>query len=236
MLKIKNIDVFYDSLQVLKNISLEMNENESIGILGSNGHGKTTLLRTISGLLKTQKGTIELGDTVISNLSPTEIVKMGIIHVPQEAKLFLNMTVLENLMLGAYVPHAWKKRKESLESVFRLFSVLKERKNQKCFNLSGGERQMVAIGRGLMSSVKILMLDEPSLGLAPKTRQTLLNSILEIKETGIGMILVEQNISYIENIAERLYLIENGQIKLEGKKEEVLDHAAIKAAYLGMEE
>ena len=234
MLKVEGIDVSYGSLRVLKNVSISVEDNETVGIFGPNGHGKTTVLKAISGLLKPLKGTIEFKDQVISGVPPEKIVDMGLIHVPQGSQLFLDMTVEENLLMGAYRSNAWGKRRENLKSVYQLFPSLKERRNKKSSTLSGGERQMTAIGRGLMSSAELLMLDELTMGLAPKLGWEIINKISEIKETGIAIILVEQNIAYAAELSERMYLLENGEIKLSGNKEEVLSNKYVQEAYLGI--
>ena len=205
-----------------------------MGIFGPNGHGKTTLLKAISGLLKPLKGVIKFKDQTISGVPPEKIVNMGLIHVPQGSQLFLDMTVEENLMMGAYRSIAWSKRKENLKSVYQLFPSLKDRRNRKSSTLSGGERQMTAIGRGLMSSAELLMLDELTMGLAPKLGWEIINKISEIKETGIAIILVEQNIAYAAELSERMYLLENGEIKLSGNKGEVLSNKYVQEAYLGI--
>jgi len=233
MLEVNGIDVFYGPLQVLWNISVKVLKGETIGIFGSNGHGKTTLLKTISGLLVPSKGVIKFDGKEINNKPPHEIVKLGIVHVMQGRHLFPDMSVIENLKLGAYVSDAWKRRHDNLEKVFRIFPVLKERRNQRAGTLSGGERQMVAIGRGLMSNAKLLMLDEPSLGLAPNLVQEISKKIQDIKKTGIDVILVDQNVGLIEALSDRMYLIENGRVMVEGKKEDMQKNEYVRKAYLG---
>jgi len=234
MLEVEGIDVSYGSLNVLKNVSIDVENNETVGIFGPNGHGKTTLLKAISGLLKPLKGVIKFKDQTISGVPPEKIVNMGLIHVPQGSQLFLDMTVEENLMMGAYRSIAWSKRKENLKSVYQLFPSLKDRRNRKSSTLSGGERQMTAIGRGLMSSAELLMLDELTMGLAPKLGWEIMNKISEIQETGIAIILVEQNIAYAAELSNRMYLLENGEITLSGNKEEVLSNKYVQEAYLGI--
>ncbi len=234
MLKVNGIDVSYGSLKVLKDVSISVENNETVGIFGPNGHGKTTLLKTISGLLKPLKGTIEFKDKTISGVPPEKIVNMGLIHVPQGSQLFLDLTVEENLLMGAYRSNAWNKRRENLKSVYQLFPSIKERRNRKSSTLSGGERQMTAIGRGLMSSAELLMLDELTMGLAPKLGWEIINKISEIQETGIAIILVEQNIAYAAELSKRMYLLENGEITLSGSKEEVLSNKYVQEAYLGI--
>jgi branched-chain amino acid transport system ATP-binding protein len=234
MLEVNKIDVFYKSLHVLKEISLHLSENETIGIIGPNGHGKTTLLKTISGLLKPKNGYIKFNDTLISNLAPEKIVNLGVIHVPQGAQLWDEMTVEETLLLGAFTDSAWKKREENFEMIYQLFPKLLEYKNKKCWALSGGERQMVALGRGLMSSTKLLMLDEPTMGLAPNLARELVSKISEIKESGIPIILVEQNVIYAADLSDRMYLIENGEVVLDLLTDEIMTNEHVRKAYLGV--
>jgi len=234
MLEVKQIDVFYKVFQALREVSISVEQGETIGLFGPNGHGKTTILRTISGLQVPRRGSIEYNGRVISGISPERIVGMGIVHVLQGAHPFPEMTVMENLALGAYTSASWSARKDGLKKVFELFPRLKERRNQRCATLSGGERQMVAIGRSMMSSAKLLMLDEPFLGLAPNLSHEIMERILEIKESGISMIVVEQNVMYVARLSERLYLIEQGKAALEGKTDVVLANEYIREAYLGL--
>lgn len=233
MFELHEINVFYGAMQALWNISLRVDDNEVVGLIGPNGHGKTTILKTISGLLTPATGLIKFDGKIINKTSPVERVKMGIIQVPQGQHLFPKMTVVENLKLGAYTDSAWKEKDRNLKMVFNLFPILKERKDQKCSTLSGGERQMVAIARGLMSSAKLLMLDEPSMGLAPKLADELFEKIREIKETGISMILVEQNVVVATQLTDYMYLVENGSISLEGRKEQIIKNKYVMQAYLG---
>jgi branched-chain amino acid transport system ATP-binding protein len=233
LLEVSKIDVYYDSYQALKEVSLDIGEHEIVGLLGPNGHGKTTLLKAISGLLKIRSGRIKFNGRIISDRPPYEIVEMGIVHVPEGGGLFPDMTVMENLKLGAFTPEAWRKKKNNLDKVFQIFPRLEERKDQMVWTLSGGERRMVALGRGLMASTKLLMLDEPSLGLAPKLTQEVYTKIKEIKDTGVTILLVEQNIYYISELSEKAYLLENGKIILEGPKEKILEDKRVKEAYLG---
>lgn len=234
MLEVKDLVVSYGDMFVIKNLSIHVAKGEIVGIFGPNGHGKTTLLKTISGLIKPKRGKIIFENRDLKKVPPHKIVEMGLIHVPQGAKLWPELTVEENLLLGAYVSRAWKKRKENLEIVYKLFPALKERRNKECSTLSGGERQMVSIGRGLMSSAKLLMLDEPSLGLAPLIRRALLEKIPEIRDTGVTLLLVEQNIVFASEFSDRLYLIEEGKISLQGSKDEVLSNDYVRKAYLGI--
>jgi len=234
MLDVKDLVVTYGDMLIIKNLSMYVNKDEIVGIIGPNGHGKTTLLKAISGLLKPKSGKIFFENVDITKMPPHKIVELGIVQVPQGAKLWPELTVEENLLLGAYVSNAWKKRKENLEIVYKLFPALKERRNKPCSTLSGGERQMVAIGRGLMSSAKLLTLDEPSLGLAPLIRRALLEKIPEIRDTGITLVLVEQNVVFASEFSDRLYLVEEGKITLQGSKDEVLSNNYVRKAYLGV--
>jgi len=234
MLEIKDLVVSYGDMNIIKNVSINVEKDEVVGVFGPNGHGKTTLLKTISGLIKPKKGKIIFENKDLEKVPPYKIVEMGLIHVPQGAKLWPELTVEENLILGAYSPSSWRKRDENLEMVYSLFPALKERRENKCLTLSGGERQMAALGRGLMSSAKLLMLDEPTLGLAPLIRRALLEKIPEIRDTGVTLLLVEQNIVFASEFSNRLYLLENGEISLQGSKDEVLSNDYVRKAYLGI--
>ena len=233
VLEMQEVSVWYGEFEVLRNISLELRSGENIGLFGPNGHGKTTILKTISGLLRPKEGNIFFRGKNINELSPRERVELGIIQVPQGHQLFPRMTVLENLMLGAYVSTAWRKRKENLERVFRLFPQLEEKKQQVCSTLSGGERQMVAIGRGFMGNAQILMLDEPSTGLAPKITEKVMEAVRKIRDLGQLLILVEQNAEYILDLTERMYLIERGKVVAEGGGQDLLSNDRIKEVYFG---
>lgn len=233
VLEMQEVSVWYGEFEVLRNISLELRSGENIGLFGPNGHGKTTILKTISGLLRPKEGNIFFRGKNINELSPRERVELGIIQVPQGHQLFPRMTVLENLMLGAYVSTAWRKRKENLERVFRLFPQLEEKKQQVCSTLSGGERQMVAIGRGFMGNAQILMLDEPSTGLAPKITEKVMEAVRKIRDLGQLLILVEQNAEYILDLTERMYLIERGKVVAEGGGRDLLSNDRIKEVYFG---
>jgi len=234
MLELTNINTAYGEVQVLWDISLNVEEGEIVFLIGPNGHGKTTILRTISGLIKSKSGTIKFNSTEIQELPARKIVETGIVHVPEGDHLFPNMTVLENLKLGAYTKRAWKNREDNLREIFHLFPVVDERKNQLVWSLSGGERRMVSIGRGLMSDAKLLMIDEPSLGLAPKTTKEVYQEIAEIKDAGINLLIVEQNINFVSNLANRVYLIESGKVYLQGEPEKVLNDESLKRVYLGV--
>ena len=234
MLEVSNLDVFYGKSQALRDISLKVNEREIVALVGANGAGKTTLLNTISGALHAASGSVEFLGKRIDKLAPDTIVQLGISHIPEGRKLFTNMTVRENLELGAYTSEAWKRKEETIEEVYQLFPVLKERARQSASKLSGGEGQMVAIGRGLMSSPKLCMFDEPSYGLAPNLLAEVLGVIKRLREQGITILLVEQNVRQTLETADRAYVLENGRIVLEGKGEDLLQDELVKKAYLGL--
>jgi branched-chain amino acid transport system ATP-binding protein len=234
MLEVSNLDVFYGKFQALRAVSLRVNEGEIIALVGANGSGKTTLLNTISGLLRPASGSVEFLGTRIDRLAPHKIMKLGICQIPEGRRIFSDMTVRDNLEMGAYSSVAWKQRKETMEQVYQIFPVLKERRKQSAKKLSGGERQMVAIGRGLMSSPKLCMFDEPSYGLAPKLFSEVLEVIKRLREKGITIFLVEQNVQNTLQVADRAYVIENGQIVLEGTGKDLLQNEQVKAAYLGV--
>jgi branched-chain amino acid transport system ATP-binding protein len=234
MLEVSNLDVFYGKSQALRDVSLKVNEREIVALVGANGAGKTTLLNTISGLLRPASGHVEFLGKRIDRLAANNIVRLGISQIPEGRKLFTDMTVQENLEMGAYTSEAWKRRKQTLEQVYQIFPALKERRKQSANKLSGGERQMVAIGRGLMSSPKLCMFDEPSYGLAPKLFSEVLEVIKRLREQGITIFLVEQNVRRTLETADRAYVLENGQIVLEGKGEDLLQNEQVKKAYLGL--
>jgi len=234
MLEVSDIHINYGLFEAVKGVTLNVHDEELVAIMGPNGHGKSTLVRAISGLVRVKKGKIEYNGNRIDKLKPPDIVKMGVIQVPEGGHLFPEMTVKENLILGAYTTEAWKNREENMNKVLNLFPILKDRMNQLCLTLSGGERRAVAVGRGLMSSAKLLMLDEPSLGLSPLLAQELIKGIKKIKDTGISIILVEENTRYVRELADRIYLIEQGKVVLQGKKKEVLENNYVKKAYLGI--
>jgi branched-chain amino acid transport system ATP-binding protein len=234
MLEVSNLDVFYGKSQALSDISLKVNEKEIVALVGANGAGKTTLLNTISGALRPASGSVEFLGKRIDRLAPDTIVQLGISHIPEGRKLFTSMTVRENLELGAYTSEAWKRKEETIEEVYQLFPVLKERARQSANKLSGGEGQMVAIGRGLMSSPRLCMFDEPSYGLAPRLLSEVLGVIKRLREHGITILLVEQNVRQTLETADRAYVLENGRIVLEGKGEDLLQDDMVKKAYLGL--
>jgi len=234
MLKVDKIDVYYGDVQALWEVSFEMWEKGITVIAGSNGAGKSTTLKTVAGLLQPRTGVIEFLGQRIDRLPPHHIVGKGISLVPEGRMLFSKLTVLDNLRLGNYLPEVRTTRIENLERVFRLFPVLKERKDQIAGTLSGGEQQMLAIGRGLMSRPRLLMLDEPSLGLAPKLISEMFSLLLRISEEGVSILLVEQNVKKALELADKAYVIENGRITLEGSGTELLQDDKVRKAYLGM--
>jgi branched-chain amino acid transport system ATP-binding protein len=234
MLEVSNLDVFYGNSQALRDVSLRVDEGEVVALVGANGAGKTTLLNTISGALRPASGSVEFLGKRIDKLSPYTIVQLGISHIPEGRKLFTAMTVRENLELGAYTSEAWKRKGETLEEVYQLFPVLKERERQSAKKLSGGEGQMVAIGRGLMSSPRLCMFDEPSYGLAPKLFSEVLEVIKRLREQGITILLVEQNVRRTLETADRAYVLENGRIVSKGKGKDLLQDDMVKKAYLGL--
>jgi branched-chain amino acid transport system ATP-binding protein len=234
MLEVNNLNVFYGKSQALHDISLKVNEKEIVALVGANGAGKTTLLNTISGVLRPASGNVDFLGKRIDGLAPHNIVQLGISQIPEGRKLFSDMTVLENLEMGAYASKAWRRRKETFEQVYQIFPVLKERRRQSASKLSGGERQMVAIGRGLMSSPRLCMFDEPSYGLAPKLFSEVLEVIKHLREQGLTVLLVEQNVRNTLEIADRAYVLENGRIVLEGKGKDLLQDERVRKAYLGL--
>jgi len=233
MLEIKNIDVHYGVIHVLKGISFKVNDGEIVTLIGANGAGKTTTLRTISGLKKPTNGTILLDGEDITAVSAQERVKRGISHVPEGRRIFPDMTVLENLELGAYLRNDKEEIAKDLKMVYERFPILSDRKKQLAGTLSGGEQQMLAIGRALMSRPKILFLDEPSMGLAPFLVQEIFNIIKDINKAGTTILLVEQNASMALQIANRAYVLETGSIVLSGTGAELMQSDDIKKAYLG---
>jgi branched-chain amino acid transport system ATP-binding protein len=234
MLAIKNVNTFYRKIQALWNVSLEVKEGEIVALVGANGAGKTTLLNTISGIIKSSSGTIEFQDRRIDRDSAASIVEQGLLQVPQEGRLFPDMSVLENLEMGAYQRNAWKYRGETFKNVYKIFPRLEERASQIVSTLSGGEKQMVAIGRGLMSRPKLLMLDEPSYGLAPKAVSEIFKVIRLLPTQGITVLLIEQNVKQALEMSDRACVMENGHLVLEGKCCDLIEQDHVRKAYLGL--
>jgi branched-chain amino acid transport system ATP-binding protein len=234
LLKVDEINVQYGDVQVLHGVTLEVREAEIVTIVGANGAGKTTSLKTIAGILRPTSGEIHFLGERIDHLYPHQIVEKGLVRIPEGRKIFPSLSVLENLELGSYLPRPKAKRSESLENVFSLFSVLKERSQQLAGTLSGGEQQMLAIGRGLMSLPRLLMLDEPSLGLAPVLVREIFSTIRDINQHGTTILLVEQNVFNALDMAHEGYVLENGRIVLKGKSQDLLGNEHIKEAYLGV--
>jgi branched-chain amino acid transport system ATP-binding protein len=234
MLEVNNIDTHYGRIQALWGVNITIKEAEIVALIGANGAGKTTILNTISGILRASAGSITFLGENISATAPHKIVEMGIAHIPEEGKPFLDMSVRENLELGAYSSRAWKQRKQTLEEVFQLFPRLKEREKQLARTLSGGEKQMLAMGRGLMALPRLCMLDEPSYGLAPIVVQEVFRIIKTLRERGITILLIEQNVKRTLEIADRAYIIENGHIMLEGLCDQLMQNDHVRQAYLGM--
>jgi branched-chain amino acid transport system ATP-binding protein len=233
MLKIEDINVFYGNIHALKGVSLAINEGEIVTLIGANGAGKSTLLKTISGLLKPKNGSILFEGQSISGKVAQSIVKQGLSHVPEGRRVFANMSVEENLELGAYLRKDKQGIKEDFEKVYNLFPRLLERRKQLSGTLSGGEQQMLAMGRALMARPKLLLLDEPSMGLAPLLVKTIFRIIEEINKSGTTILLVEQNANMALSIADRAYVIETGRTTLEGPAKVLAKDPKIKAAYLG---
>ncbi|MDQ1000100.1 branched-chain amino acid transport system ATP-binding protein [Neobacillus niacini] len=233
MLKIEDINVFYGNIHALKGVSLAINEGEIVTLIGANGAGKSTLLKTISGLLKPKNGSILFEGQSISGKVAQSIVKQGLSHVPEGRRVFANMSVEENLELGAYLRKDKQGIKEDFEKVYNLFPRLLERRKQLSGTLSGGEQQMLAMGRALMARPKLLLLDEPSMGLAPLLVKTIFRIIEEINKSGTTILLVEQNANMALSIADRAYVIETGKIVLSGSSDELNQSDQIRMAYLG---
>jgi len=233
LLEVKGLDVSYGDVQALWEVSLQVEEGTILALVGSNGAGKTTLLKTISGLIHARKGDILLSGKPLKNLKAHEIVDRGIVHVPEGRRLFAELTVLENLKLGAYVPRTRPFFTESLERVFGLFPVLKNRKDQRAGTLSGGEQQMLAIGRAIMARPKLIMLDEPSLGLSPILVKTIFELIRTLNEQKATILLVEQNINQALKIAHHANVLKTGKIVMSGSGDELLANEEIRKTYIG---
>lgn len=234
LLEIDNISVYYGEMCALRDVSAHIEMGEVICVVGANGAGKSTLINAISGILKIKTGRIVFDGEEISRLEAYQVVEKGVVQVPEGRRLFPNMTVEENLLVGSYTPGARKRRKENLEKVVELLPRLAERKKQIARTLSGGEQQMLAIGRALMSEPKLLMFDEPSLGLAPKMVDSMLDLIQNIAAQGVTVLLVEQNVQHALELCNRGYVLENGTVGLTGTAKELLNNPRIKKAYLGL--
>lgn len=234
MLEIKNIDVFYGDVQVIWDVSFEVKSGEIVALIGANGAGKTTILKTISSILKPKRGEIIFDGCAIHRMESYKIIETGIIHVPEARRLFPEMTVEENLDMGSLKGNAKAEREKTREIVCDIFPRLRERKRQLAGTLSGGEQQMLAIARGLMGKPKLQMFDEPSLGLSPILVKDIFNVIKRIKEEGVTVLIVEQNVRQTLCLADRAYVLENGRIVLQGTGEALLDDDHVKTAYLGV--
>lgn len=233
MLTINDLEVYYGMIQAIKGISLEVNQGEVIALIGANGAGKTTTLHTITGLLSPKKGSVIFEGTDITKIPAHKIVSMGMAHVPEGRRVFANLTVYQNLKMGAYTRKDSNEINETLKMVYKRFPRLEERKNQIAGTLSGGEQQMLAMGRALMSHPKIILMDEPSMGLSPIFVNEIFDIVKEISASGTTVLLVEQNAKKALSIADRAYVLETGKIVLEGNADELLNNDSVKKAYLG---
>jgi branched-chain amino acid transport system ATP-binding protein len=234
LLEVNNIDVSYGDVQVIFDLSLNVGKGEVVSIIGGNGAGKSTLLRTISGLMSTSSGSISFNGIPINNKTPESIVTSGIVHVPEGRRLFPLMSVKDNLFVGAYNKRAKKDAGQTLKKVYELLPRLKERENQIAMTLSGGEQQMVAIGRGLMAQPYLLMLDEPSLGLAPILIRDIFETVRKIADQGTTVLMVEQDVKHSLSLSDRGYVLEHGRAVMEGKATDLIDDPHVKEAYLGI--
>jgi branched-chain amino acid transport system ATP-binding protein len=234
VLSLSGVSASYGSVPAVGNVSIAVGEGEAVGLLGANGAGKSTTLRAISGLVRLTSGTISFLGTNIASLPPYKITELGIAHVPEGRQVFPEMTVQENLEIGAYVPRAKADRGRSLDLVFGIFPVLAERRRQLAGTMSGGEQQMLAVGRGLMLKPRLLMLDEPSLGLAPVVTDVTFEKIQEIHTMGTAILLVEQNVSRALTLVQRAYVLESGNVIMHGSSAELAGNKQVQAAYLGM--
>jgi len=233
LLEVKDINVFYGVIQAIKNVSFEVNQGEIVALIGANGAGKTSIMHTISGLIHSQGGSIKFNDHEISKLSAHKIPGLGLVQVPEGRHVFAEMTVLENLEMGAYLRKNKNEIASDLEKVFKRFPRLEERKNQLAGTLSGGEQQMLAMGRALMSKPKLLLLDEPSMGLSPILVNEIFDIIKSINKDGVTVLLVEQNANKALSIANRAYVLETGKISISGNADDVANNPKVREAYLG---
>ena len=234
MLRVERLSVDYTGVRALREVSLTVNEGEIVTVIGANGGGKSTLLKTISGLLSPSSGSIQFIGERIDGLPPHEICRRGLIQIPEGRQLFPKMRVFHNLQMGAYLPEARKNVAQSLERVYGLFPLFRERRNQRTGLLSGGEQQMLAIARALMSRPRLLMLDEPSEGLSPLLTSNIFDTLKTLKEQGMTIFLVSQEVEQALELSHRAYVLENGQITLEGRSEELLNNDKVRESYLGM--
>ncbi len=234
MLELKSVDAGYGSFQALFGVNLDVKAGEAVGVIGPNGAGKTTLMRVISGLIRPSRGSISMEGKDVLRIAPHRIVSLGIAHVPENRRLFPRLTVEDNLRMGAFIPEARRKFADRLEFVFDLFPRMKERRGQMAGTMSGGEQQMCAIGRALMSDPKLLLLDEPSAGLAPVVVQQVFELVKRIRAGGLTVLIVEQNVQQVLQVVDRAYLLEAGTIRTSGSSAELLASDSIKQAYLGV--
>jgi branched-chain amino acid transport system ATP-binding protein len=234
LLNVINVSTYYGEVQVLFDVSFRVGEGEIISIVGSNAAGKSTIIKTVSGMNRVRSGKIEFRGKDITNASPSQTVETGIVQIPEGRKLFPGMTVQENLEMGAFTKEAGKKTQESMNNVFSLFPILHERRTQMAGTLSGGEQQMLAIARGLMSLPKLLMFDEPSLGLAPILVQKMFDIVKEINRMGTSVLMVEQNVYHALSLSDNGYILENGRIVLHGSGSDLLKNDRVRQAYLGI--
>lgn len=233
MLKVENLNVHYGAIHALKGLSFEVNQGEIVTLIGANGAGKTTTLHTLSGLLKPTEGSVTLNGEDLTTIQAHKIINMGMAQVPEGRRVFAQMTVQENLEMGAFLRKDDEGIQKDLDNVFEKFPRLKERRKQLAGTMSGGEQQMLAMARALMSKPDILLMDEPSMGLAPILVQEIFNTIVEVNKQGVTVLLVEQNANMALSIANRAYVLETGKIVLEGDAKELLDHDDVRKAYLG---
>jgi len=233
LLEVTNLDAGYGFLQILREVSIQVEKGEYVCLVGANGSGKSTLLKTIAGHVKLTKGQIHFMGQPIAGLPANRVARMRIAYVPEELHLFVNMTVEDNLLMGGYTVKDKSAKKESLQFVYELFPVLKDRKKQLAGTMSGGERKMLAIGRGLMLNPTLLLVDEPSFGLAPQVTETVFDSLNALKKVGLTILLVEQDVTKAFSVTDRGYVLENGKIELTGKSSELADDPFVKKAFLG---
>lgn len=234
VLKVEGVDLGYGSLQVVFDVSLEVKKNELVGLVGGNGSGKSTILRAVSGMIKAWKGSILFKGEEISGLAPHQMAQRGLAHVPMGRQLFPNLTVKDNILLGSYLPHLRANRQKNLDRILELFPDIKKFADAAAGSLSGGQQQMVAIGRALMLEPDVLIMDEPSLGLSPLYVKHVMQAIRQVADLGFPVLLVEQNIKQVLQVSDRTYVLENGRLVLEGPSSDLQGHPMIKKAYLGL--